>query len=90
MSSPDLSDTEADVLRAVQSEATADLYDLARAVGAGPRAVQGPVRPRPGGGRGPSGGATPCSALPNTTSCTHRGATCAAQARAISGFAPIR
>ncbi|WP_263807967.1 Lrp/AsnC family transcriptional regulator [Salinibacter sp.] len=44
MSSPDLSDTEADVLRAVQSEATADLYDLARAVGAGPRAVQNAVR----------------------------------------------
>ncbi len=33
---------------------------------------------------------TPCGALPDTTSCTHRGATCAAQARAISGFAPIR
>ncbi|WP_263785685.1 helix-turn-helix domain-containing protein [Salinibacter grassmerensis] len=44
MSSPDLSDTEADVLQAVQSEDTADLYDLARAVGVGPRAVQDAVR----------------------------------------------
>ena len=44
MPSPDLSDTEATVLRAVQPEGTADLYDLAQAVGAGPRAVQEAVR----------------------------------------------
>lgn len=44
MSSPDLSETEADLLRAVQPENTADLYDLARAVGVGPRAVQDAVR----------------------------------------------
>jgi len=44
MSSPDLSETEAAVLRAVQPQTTADLYDLAQAVGAGPRAVQDAVR----------------------------------------------
>ena len=35
---------EATVLRAVQPEGTADLYDLAQAVGAGPRAVQEAVQ----------------------------------------------
>ena len=44
MSSPDLSDTEAALLRAVQTESTADLYDLARATGAGPRSVQETVQ----------------------------------------------
>jgi predicted transcriptional regulator len=44
MDAPDLSDTEADVLRAVQAEGAADVYDLARAVDMGPRAVQEAVR----------------------------------------------
>jgi len=44
MSSPDLSDTEAAVLRTVQAQDVADLYDLAQAVGTGPRAVQDTVR----------------------------------------------
>lgn len=44
MSSPDLADTEAAVLRTVQAEDTADLYDLAQAVGTGPRAVQEAVQ----------------------------------------------
>lgn len=44
MDAPDLSDAEAHVLRAVQAEGSADLYDLAQAVGAGPRAVQEAVR----------------------------------------------
>ena len=44
MDAPDLSDTEADVLRAVQAEGAADLYDLAQAVGTGPKAVQEAVR----------------------------------------------
>jgi predicted transcriptional regulator len=44
MEIPDLSDTEADVLRAVHAEGSADLYDLAQAVGTGPRAVQAAAR----------------------------------------------
>lgn len=40
MTPPDLSDLEADVLRTVHVQEGADLYDLARAVGTGPRAVQ--------------------------------------------------
>lgn len=41
---PDLSDTEARVLRAVHAEGSADLYALARAVGTGPRTVQEAVQ----------------------------------------------
>jgi predicted transcriptional regulator len=41
---PELSDTEADVLRAVHAEGSADLYDLAQVVGTGPRTVQEAVR----------------------------------------------
>ena len=41
---PELSDTEATVLRAVHAEGGADLYALARAVGTGPRTVQEAVR----------------------------------------------
>jgi len=41
---PDLSDTEATVLRAVHAEGRADLYALAQAVGSGPRTVQEAVR----------------------------------------------
>ena len=44
MSSPSLSDTEAAVLQTVHAEGTADLYDLAQAVGTGPRAVQEAVQ----------------------------------------------
>ena len=44
MDAPDLSDAEAQVLRAVQTEGSVDLYALARAVGTGPRAVQEAVR----------------------------------------------
>jgi predicted transcriptional regulator len=44
MDVPDLSDLEADALRAVHAEGSADLYDLAQAVGSGPRAVQGAVQ----------------------------------------------
>lgn len=44
MDAPDLSDAEASVLQAVHAEGSADLYDLARAVGTGPRAVQEAVR----------------------------------------------
>lgn len=40
MASPDLTDVEASVLRAAHAREGADLYDLAQAVGAGPRAVQ--------------------------------------------------
>ena len=40
MDAPDLSDFEAEVLRAVQAEGSVDIYDLAQAVGTGPRAVQ--------------------------------------------------
>jgi len=44
MAPPDLTDTEASVLRAVHSQETADLYDLAQGIGAGPRAVQEAVQ----------------------------------------------
>jgi Mn-dependent DtxR family transcriptional regulator len=44
MADVDLSDTEATVLRTVQSQETADLYDLSQSVGAGPRAVQEAVQ----------------------------------------------
>ncbi|MFP4228358.1 MAG: Lrp/AsnC family transcriptional regulator [Salinivenus sp.] len=44
MSTPSLSETEAAVLQAVHAEGSADLYDLARAVGTGPRAVQDAVQ----------------------------------------------
>mgnify|MGYP006284113341 CR=1 FL=1 len=44
MADADLSDTEATVLRAVQSQETADLYDLSQLVGAGPRAAQEAVQ----------------------------------------------
>ena len=44
MDAPDLSDVEADVLQAVHAEGSADLYDLARTVGTGPRTVQEAVR----------------------------------------------
>lgn len=40
----DLTDTEFAVLQAVQAQETADLYDLSRGVGAGPRAVQEAVQ----------------------------------------------
>jgi Mn-dependent DtxR family transcriptional regulator len=44
MSSPDLTETETAVLRTVQDQNAADLYDLAQAVGTGPRAVQDAIR----------------------------------------------
>ena len=44
MSSPDLTETEAALLRTLQAQETADLYDLAQAVGTGPRAVQEAVQ----------------------------------------------
>jgi DNA-binding Lrp family transcriptional regulator len=44
MDVPDLSDTETRVLQAVHTEGSADLYDLAQAIGVGPRAVQEAVR----------------------------------------------
>jgi Mn-dependent DtxR family transcriptional regulator len=44
MDAPDLSDLEATVLQAVHAEGSADLYDLARVVGTGPRSVQEAVR----------------------------------------------
>jgi Mn-dependent DtxR family transcriptional regulator len=44
MADVDLSDTEARVLRAVQDQETADLYDLSQRLGAGPRTVQESVR----------------------------------------------
>ncbi len=44
MPSPDLTDTEAAVLQTVHAQKDADLYDLAQAVGAGPRAVQETVQ----------------------------------------------
>jgi len=44
MSAPDLTRTEAKVLQAVHAEGSADLYDLAQSVGAGPRSVQEVVR----------------------------------------------
>ncbi len=44
MDAPDLSDLEAAVLQAVHAQGTADLYDLAQAVGTGPRTVQDAVR----------------------------------------------
>lgn len=40
MATPELKETEASVLRAVHAEGGADLYELARAVGVGPRTVQ--------------------------------------------------
>lgn len=44
MSSPDLPETEAAVLRTLQGHETVDLYDLSQQVGAGPRAVQEAVQ----------------------------------------------
>ncbi len=44
MGTPSLSDTEAAVLQTVHAEGTVDLYDLAQAVGTGPRAVQEAIR----------------------------------------------
>lgn len=44
MGSPSLSDTEAAVLQAVHADGTVDLYDLAQALGTGPRVVQEAVR----------------------------------------------
>ena len=44
MSSPDLTDAEAEVLRAVHAQETVDLYDLSQAVGAEPRTVQEAVQ----------------------------------------------
>lgn len=44
MSTPDLSDLEAAVLRTVHAEGSANLYDLAHAVGKGPRTVQDALR----------------------------------------------
>ncbi len=44
MDAPDLSNVEADVLQAVHTEGSADLYDLAQAVGTGPQTVQEAVR----------------------------------------------
>jgi Mn-dependent DtxR family transcriptional regulator len=44
MTFPDLTDTDAAVLRAVHTQEDADLYDLAQAMGAGPRAVQETVQ----------------------------------------------
>lgn len=44
MDAPDLSDEDARVLQVVHAEGSADLYDLARAVGTGPRVVQEAVR----------------------------------------------
>lgn len=41
---PDLSGTEAEVLRVVHAEGPADLYALAQAVGTGPRTVQEAVQ----------------------------------------------
>lgn len=41
---PELSDAEATVLQLVHAEGSVDLYDLARAVGTGPRTVQETVR----------------------------------------------
>lgn len=40
MATPDLPDTEAQVLRAVHAQEGADLYELSQAVGTGPRTVQ--------------------------------------------------
>ncbi|PQJ35121.1 hypothetical protein BSZ35_11415 [Salinibacter sp. 10B] len=44
MDASDLSDLEATVLQAVHAEGSADLYDLARIVGTGPRSVQDAVQ----------------------------------------------
>lgn len=44
MDTPSLSETEAAVLRTVHADGPVDLYDLAQAVGTGPRAVQEAVR----------------------------------------------
>lgn len=44
MTSPDLTDVEAAVLRTVHAEGGADLYDVARTVGTGPRTAQEAVR----------------------------------------------
>ena len=44
MDSPNLSDTEAAVLERIHADGTVDLYDLAQALGTGPRAVQDAVR----------------------------------------------
>ncbi len=44
MDASDLSELEANVLQAVHAAGSADLYDLARAVGTGPRSVQKAVQ----------------------------------------------
>lgn len=44
MSEPQFSDVEMSVLRAVQSEGSLDLYELARIVGTGPKSVQEAVQ----------------------------------------------
>lgn len=44
MQTPDLSDLEVAVLRAVHAEGSVDIYDLARGVGTGPRSVQKAVQ----------------------------------------------
>lgn len=44
MNRPSLSETEAAVLKTVHAEGSTDLYDLAQAVGTGPRTVQEAVQ----------------------------------------------
>lgn len=44
MDASDLSELEASVLQTVHAEGSADLYDLARLVGTGPRSVQEAVQ----------------------------------------------
>ena len=44
MADIDLTDTQATVLRALQAQETADMYDLSQQTGAGPRAVQEAVQ----------------------------------------------
>lgn len=44
MPQPDLTETEAAVLRTVHAHDATDLYDLSQAVGTGPRAVQEAVQ----------------------------------------------
>ncbi len=44
MSLPDLSETEASVLRAVRSEERVDIYNLAHDLGEGPRTVQAAIQ----------------------------------------------
>lgn len=44
MPTPDLTKSEVEVLRAVHTQEGADLYELARIVGMGPRTVQESIR----------------------------------------------